>query len=170
MKNITILLLVFIVLTSCKEQPIRGVNVEVDTYLWVRNSNGQNLLDPATPGHYSRDSIKIFYDINGRKIEMFDPNLRDPRNFAVLKFEPNGEYYIRIFTNMEKTPDNVTLTYIQWNSADEDTIRVAYERSSSSVVVDKAWWNGIKKFDAAEQIDDQNWGTNAFYRFWEVLK
>ncbi|WP_207506475.1 hypothetical protein [Telluribacter humicola] len=109
--------------TSCKEPVISGIDLDAQIHLIVKDTLGLNLLDPSTPNHYNPDDIRLYYLVDGQKVEQYYPNLSSPRHFAVMRNESIDEYFIRIFLHDGTLNQEVTTTYIQWRKGDEDTIR-----------------------------------------------
>lgn len=166
--NLSCLSLLF--LSSCKEPTIKGVVVDTDLNLIVKDVSGKNLLDPSTPGYYKPEEIRIYYLKEGRKQEVFNPNLDAPRNFKVIKNEGNNEYYVRVFVNEGTTDQEVTTTYIQWQSGQEDTIRSLITRSPTTIYCDKVWYNELLKYDRLKSVSETDWGNGKFRRLLEITQ
>ncbi len=117
----------------------------------VRNAAGEDLLDPNTPNAYSADGIKLFYEINGEVVEVYDPAMDHPRNFIIYNYinENESEYRIGIFLNYDRN-EAQPITYIQWNETDRDTIKAKFHYSGPadsnySFDIENLWFNGIEK-------------------------
>jgi len=152
---------------SCKDSdPKASAFVDLSSYIWVKDVSGRNLLNKATPGYLDSSKIRIFYDIEGKETEYYSPNLDAPYGFQVQKYEPNGEYYLWVVAS----PYQPSVTYIKWPSGDEDTLSCSLIRSKHIFVVDEVYWNGIEKFKNKDPNRQENWGTKAFGRFFEVIK
>lgn len=105
----------------------------------ISNSEQGDLLDPANPNHLDTNNIKVFYLIDGKKQQVYMPNLDYPKSFNIFKHEK--EYRIVIFLNTTKTADK-PITYVQWNDNDTNTIEVTYDRPGNSIIQNKIWLNG----------------------------
>ncbi|MCK5794676.1 MAG: hypothetical protein KAH12_08210 [Anaerolineales bacterium] len=105
----------------------------------VFNSRNEDLLDPATINHYDSKGIKIFYEIDGETKEIYDPHLDYPRHFMI--YEHEHEHRIQVSLNDSNTPEN-SITYIQWNNVDSDTIEVLFESTERSILMRNVWFNG----------------------------
>ncbi|WP_031425994.1 hypothetical protein [Flavimarina sp. Hel_I_48] len=141
MKNL-ILILVLMNTLGCSEgddDASDQYNFDVGLRFTVVNDDGENLLDPDNPEHFSKDTIKLFYLINGEKQEVYDGNLDSPRNYKI--FEVENEYVIGITPNYSET-EETPITYIQWDENDTDTLEVSYERKRNAVIQTKIWLNG----------------------------
>ena len=148
-----IFILISISLFSCEKTPsiLLDINFEFSVY----NSQNEDLLNPTITNHYDSTEIKLFYlESDGEIIEVFEPNLDYPRHFRIYKHE--NEYRISVSLNFSCIPDN-SLTYIQWNKDDKDTIEAQFERSSGSVLMRKVWFN---ESEIWEWITNEN----AYYR------
>lgn len=159
-----------IVFFACKK-PFNSPNV-IDTgiYLAMTNSKGVDLLNPVNPESYKPDSIRVYYLKNGKKEEIYIPNLDYPRKFVIKKNNGNNRYFLQLFLDEGTYDREITTTYIQWNSQKEDTIRCEMNRylSQNTVYCEKVWFNGILKFDDATQSTGTNWGDGIFHRLIEI--
>ncbi|RLJ76841.1 hypothetical protein [Pedobacter alluvionis] len=174
--------LLFAVMILCtigckKSNPSGGVLVDLTNIIRIVNKNGQNLLDPSTPGSFKKDDIKIYYLVNGQKTEIFDSKLDAPRQFTTFrvkedyKMYPN-EYMMQIYSNskgvIDQNGNEIATTYIEWNNANTDVIITQLRRSGASVSIDKVWCNGVVKWDIASTpiIED----TSFPGRFFQIIK
>lgn len=86
----------------------------------------------------------MFYEVDGEMIEVFDANLDYPRHFRIYEYE--NEYRIRITLNYSNIPEK-SITYIQWNEDDTDTIEALFEEIRESVLMKKVWFNELEIWD-----------------------
>ncbi|MEZ5069886.1 MAG: hypothetical protein R2751_02685 [Bacteroidales bacterium] len=105
----------------------------------VYNSQNEDLLDPATLDHYDTSGIKLYYEVDGMKEEIYDPNLDYPRHFSIYHHE--DEYRLQVSLNASDTSEK-PITYIQWNNVDTDTIEVLFKRTVRSTLKRSVWLNG----------------------------
>ena len=140
MKTLIILLTGF-TLFSCNksEETEHQYNLDTGLEFSVFNSLNEDLLDPDTSGHLVESDIKLFYVINGKTKEVFNPRLDSPRNFHIYRHI--NEYRIGISLNDTETSIK-PVTYIKWNSTDIDTIEVTYIRTYNAIMKNKVWFNG----------------------------
>lgn len=117
----------------------------------ISNINNEDLLNPENPNHLDIESIRIFYVVNGEKVNVYNPNLTHPRNFLVFKHE--NEYRIGITLNHTETSEK-PITYIQWNETDTDTVEVVYNRTSSSIMQNIIWLNGEQVWEIGNNTVD----------------
>ena len=110
----------------------------------IFSSQNEDLLDPATTNHYEATEIKLFYEVDGEMIEVYDPNMDAPRNFVIYKHE--NEYRIIVYLNVSNTSDR-PVTYIQWNNNDTDTIEALFERNEHLLRKRKVWLNNQEIWD-----------------------
>lgn len=162
----------FFMFVSCKKpESITGVTIDTYVDLFLKNSNGQNLLNPTTPGYFSSDQIRIYYIQNEKKVEVYNPNLDFPRGFKISKNEGNSEYFIRVFQNDVYVDKEKVTTYIQWRSDLEDTLQTQISKSNSSTIFTaKIWYNGKLKYDVDTSPTYVDWGNGQFRRLLEVIK
>ncbi|MEX1383395.1 hypothetical protein [Lutibacter sp.] len=117
----------------------------------ISNANNEDLLNPENPNKIDTESIRIFYVINGEKVNVYNPNLTNSRNFLVFKHE--NEYRIGITLNHTETSEK-PITYIQWNEGDTDTVEVVYNRTSNSVMQNIIWLNGEQVWEIGSNTVD----------------
>jgi len=153
MKKLTFLIAVVSLFACSKSDEMSppGFNLNAFFEFSVFNSQENDLLDPATPEHYKEEEIKLFYEVDGEIIEVYDPNMGAPRNFRIYKLE--NENRIVVYLNHTDTSEK-PITYIQWNDADTDTIEATFKRNRHNVVVSQVWLNGLEIWDSTI-VDNQ---------------
>lgn len=148
---ILILLTLVTVIFSCSKSneidALYGYNIETSIELSILNSQNEDLLNSENPNHLDVKKIKLFNVINGKKQEVYDPDMDSPRNFFIFKHE--NEYRIRLFLNHTETSEK-PITYIEWNDSDTDTIEVTYNRTKTSLLQNKIWLNGIQIWESGD--------------------
>lgn len=153
MKNFVFLISV-VSLFSCSksdEMSPAGSDLNVFFEFSVFNSQDNDLLDPTTPHHYKEEGIKLFYEVDGEIIEVYDPNMGAPRNFYIYKLET--EYRIVVYLNYTETSEK-PITYIQWNDTDTDTIEATFKRNRYYIGVSQVWLNELEIWDSTI-VDNQ---------------
>lgn len=141
MKNLFLLFITFTLITSCtdKEEEQNSDHIQSAITLIIKNSEGDNLLNPTTTNSINTSKIKVFYLVDGEKVEYSEAYLAYPKGYRVL--EEQNEYKIIIFTDNANASTKET-TFIQWSENDEDKIDVLYEKIESSLFISKVWING----------------------------
>ena len=154
MKTI-VTLIILTVFVSCSknndDEPQNQHSINRKVEISLKNSNGEDLLDPNNPNAYKAENIKLYYLINGEKQEVFNPNMDYPRNFLIYNHDP--EYRIRIFQN---DTDNETrpITYVEWNENETDTLQAEFFKTENTIQVIKTWFNGELKWDGSNGQDN----------------
>jgi len=153
MKNFMFLIAAVSLFACSKSEEVSpaGFNLNVLFEFSVFSSQNIDLLDPATPDHFREEGIKLFYEVDGEVIEVYDPNMGDPRNFYIYNHE--NEYRIMVFLNHADTSEK-PVTYIQWNDTDTDTIEATFMRNRNNVVVNQVWLNELEIWDST-LVDNQ---------------
>lgn len=152
-------LILFLAITSffacdkVDEILIRGFDQNTLFEFSVFNSQDVDLLDPTTPNHLEEDDIKIFYEIDGKMIEVYESHLDHPRKLFI--FEHENEYRIRVFLNHSDTSDE-PITYIQWNDDDTDTVKATFERAKNYLRISKVWLNDTEIWDMSSGWENQH--------------
>jgi hypothetical protein len=138
MKQLKILFFIAGILNiiSCSiDKPIPGFLLDSSLDIFLKNSEGQDLLNTSA---FNPANFKVYYLINGQKIEVNNPMMGYPRGFLVSNENPK---FVRIFMNDLET-ELIPTTYIEWNTTDTDTIQTFYTRTENKVVYNKVWLNG----------------------------
>ncbi|MEO8774409.1 MAG: hypothetical protein ABI371_08815 [Gelidibacter sp.] len=142
--------------TSCnlddKEQFIIDTAVDIS----IKDNGGNDLLSTDNSISLNQNEFKIFYEINGEKIEVNNGNLDHSKGFFVYQHE--NEYRVKIFPNSDIKASE-PITYIKWNETDIDTLRCEIERNENSEVCKKVWLN-----------DKLVWQAYDTERYFEIIK
>jgi len=145
-----------VLFSSCSSDDSDQFIVDTHIDVLIKDSNGNNLLDPENVNSYKEEQIKIFYLVNGQQSEVNNSNLDYPKGFFI--YEHENEFRIRIFPNSDKN-EETPVTYIMWNNTDIDTIKCSIERKSNSEICKKVWLN-----------DNLVWEAYETERFFEIIK
>jgi hypothetical protein len=143
MKKILVLLAA-LSLFGCNKTTENSTVLDVGFEFSVFNAQNEDLLDPATNNFYDEKEIKLFYKVGGEVNEVYLAGTDNPRNFKIFKHEK--EYRIGIVMNHIETSEK-TVTYIQWNDSDTDTIETTFESSRNDPKKRKVWLNGVEIWD-----------------------
>ncbi|WP_264535096.1 hypothetical protein [Flavobacterium sp. N1736] len=122
----------------------------------VFNADNEDLLNPENPKHLDVSKIKILYVIDGVTQEFFDSHLLDnPGNFRIFKYENEGESEYRIGVSLnDHDKSEKTITYIQWNETDRDTIESTFYKNKYSIRNKKIWLNGVVVWQNADFVKE----------------
>lgn len=134
-----ILLLGMMALSCESENPTNAAVMDTGVEIAIYDTSGTDLLNPNNPNAFQAEEIKLFYKIDGERVEVFNPMMDYPRNFFIFQHE--NEYRIRIFLNINRNASR-PVTYIQWNETDTDTLKAEFRYPNSSVISEKVWFNG----------------------------
>jgi hypothetical protein len=143
MKTILSILIISLVLSSCKKDEPKLSNV-IDGNLGItlQDKAGNDLFNPANPGAYLAKDVKVFYLTNGVKEEVYYANQTYPRNFYFdTDPEPDGKYWMTLFLNLAQPDGAYAITYIQWNENDTDTLKTQVAGDEGFVVAGDLWFN-----------------------------
>ena len=148
MKKLLIILTVTTFIACNKSNDIvDGFNIYSGMEFSIFNANNEDLLNPENPNHINTESIRLFYDINGEKGNMYNGDSSNPRNISIYKHE--NEYRIRIGLNHTDKSDK-PITYIQWNESEIDTVEVVYKRTRYAVEQNIIWLNGEQVWEIGD--------------------
>lgn len=145
MKNLIFLLLVSILIVSCNsddnsnDDPFYYLGRDVE--FKVTSIDGIDLLNPYNANAFLENNIKIYNLIDNEIVEVYNPNAEYTRDFKIVSPENSGieEYFIRVYINNPELEN--TITYIEWNETDTDTIRTNSVSNGNSLVLTQAWYN-----------------------------
>lgn len=126
---------------SCKrENGVGGVIMEVGINLHIVDKSENNLLKD----NQLIDGLRLFYIVDGKEAEVYDPNMQAERNFSILKFEGDGKYsgepLMKVVAN---TIDqgSVTKTILKWSNGTVDTLATEMTRKGASLWIKNIWLN-----------------------------
>lgn len=150
LKTIVIPLITIVIAFSCsKEKSIRGFVLETNVDFNVLNETGEDLLNPATPGYFPFEDMKLFYLINNERVEVFDPYMDLPSNIMLITetspfrlrcFTYDGE---EGFTHEENgVKIGTAIAFLEFNEYDTDTIITEWASKENYFVNKKVWYNG----------------------------
>lgn len=126
---------------SCQDDDVEGYNLDRQFKFEVYSADGVNLLDPANAGAFQASQIEIYYEVDGEKQRVYHANYENPKNFSIAVDELTGKYAMELGPNTE-TDENTTVTYIQWNENDMDTITCDFARGKEFLVTTRIVYNG----------------------------
>ncbi|PWI29895.1 hypothetical protein DI383_09070 [Flavobacteriaceae bacterium LYZ1037] len=122
-------------------------NLETGVEFKVSSPTGVDLLNPNNANAYLAENIKIYYLRNSEIEEIYNPNMTSPRNFSIISPEDTGEDFYFIGVGLNSYGLENTITYIEWNDTDTDTIRANFISGDNYTVITKAWYNEELIFD-----------------------
>lgn len=161
MKNnilFTAAVIVFLMMQSCsKKDKINDDKVEAALFqssvmLNILDNEGLDLLNSKTTNYYSFDNMKLYYLVDGEKKEVYDSNMDLPRNIALLTdVKPYAlgmalSYHVdSIIGEKDGFEVGRSITYLELNKGDIDTIVSEWKRKPGYFVVDKIWYNNAEE-------------------------
>jgi len=159
MKIIISLLILFFTM-SCSEKENNeqdeqdepfGFILETGVDFNLLNQEREDLLNPLTPDYFPVENMKLYYLINGEKIEVYDPLMDSPRNIILIT--ETTPYSLRCFTyagleGMTHEENGlkigISITYLELNEEVIDTIKTEWSyREDTSFVNHMIWYNGV---------------------------
>ncbi len=125
---------------SC-EKSVETAFVDTSIDFIVKDSEGNDLLNPKNPNSINIDNIKLLFDIDGEQVVYYDENMDAPK--GIMHYEQDGLYYLRIVKiNFKDKNESLPVMYIQWTENDTDKITcevVKYD--TGSMFTQKVWLN-----------------------------
>lgn len=143
MKKITSILLLITTLLSCSDGGSNAV-VSVGQAFYILDKDGNDLLDQKTENAIDITQIKIYYLINGSKIEYSkylsslnsNASYDNTKGFNILKPEEykGNKYLIGVALSAETDRGDVAYTFIEWDKDHTDTIRSRVWKTENSQI------------------------------------
>src|SRR5690606_16006177 len=145
--------LIIALLSSCSSDDIKEqFNLDVGFEFSIKDSEGNDLLNPQNPNSFNEPDIKLFYLVNGEVNEVYDGNMDYPRNFVIHEYPPTSEYRIGVFLNHAET-EELPITYIKWNETDTDTLKCEIYRTNSLTKITKLWLNDVQIWTSSDNTE-----------------
>ena len=127
MKIRIIYCLIAVLLFSCdEEEPVFPGFIDVGFGFVVIDDQGTDLLDPANENSYKEDSIDIYSLIDGVKTIKYGVTVDSPKSFRINYSTYHNLYVMTLYLNSKMDENNKAITYVQWNSAEEDKFECEY--------------------------------------------
>ena len=130
LKVTIVIVLCFLTLSCNKKQDCLGVYMDETFTFYVRDSAGNDLLDPSNPNGYNIDSIRVYYLLtdgtlhNGQTYYEFEKGVgRNPGDYELMRSEDGYVLDFILYTrHSKKSIHKRPIIYIDWNDSDRDTI------------------------------------------------
>lgn len=147
MKRILALLLIGIFFTACSDDEKVCCTI-IDTGISIKylNENGENLFE--IPDGLSESDITVYHKTNGEWVRYFKANMDSPKGITTVEKE-DGTYLV-VFPSTAFVEKNYSETKIQFSDTDADIITTEIDKSNSSEIVTKVWYNGELKWEAGQ--------------------
>ena len=139
---------------SPSDLPPRGTIISAHLDLRLLDLQGNDHLNPASPGAVDLSKIKVYYVIDGKEQLFYRGNLTAARGYLVYAPEETGERYysLRLFFNIE-SKEEVTTTIVDWGDGHRDVFKVAFIRKENRISQRSIWLNDSLIFDLQKKID-----------------
>lgn len=139
MKSILILVIALLAAGCSKDEGCGCTIISLDANISLKNSEGEDLLNPNKSNAYNERNFKTYHLINGEE--------KISHTEELLYQDNDSIYRLRVFVNHEGN-DEFPITYIDWNETDRDTIKSEIYRTSNQTRAIKFWYNGELVWDA----------------------
>jgi hypothetical protein len=139
----SILLLLCTILTVSCDKYIDSTNIiSVNTDIFIKNSVGENLLTPGNPNSIPRESVKLWYKVDGKLIDA-STQIQDSCPGNLCFREESGQHWMRVYPLVDPKMESTT-AYIQWseNQTDELNFHFTIKNDGNYIVCDKILLNG----------------------------
>ena len=138
----------------------RGFIITAHMDLRLLDMQGNDRLNPASPGAVDLSKVKVYYVVDGKERLFYRSNLEAARGYLVYAPEDTGERYysLRLFFNIE-SKEEVTTTIVDWGDGHRDVFKVAFIRKENRISQRSIWLNDSLIWDPANKIG----GTQPMY-------
>ena len=132
---------------------LRGTIITAHLDLRLLDMQGNDRLNPASPGAVDLSKIKVYYVVDGKEKLFYRGNLNAARGYLVHAPEGAGERYysLRLFFNIE-SKEEVTTTIVDWGDGHRDVFKVAFIRKENRISQRSIWLNDSLIFDLQKKI------------------
>ena len=132
---------------------LRGTIITAHLDLRLLDMQGNDRLNPASPGAVDLSKIKVYYVIDGKEQLFYRGNLTAARGYLVHAPEGARERYysLRLFFNIE-SKEEVTTTIVDWGDGHRDVFKVAFIRKKNRISQRSIWLNDSLIFDLQKKI------------------
>lgn len=118
------------------------INVDIQTGVLLTNQQGENLLDPKTPGSYNDNDIYVFTLNKDGTQTIIQKNL--------VRISNTVSYFLYINEFDLSRPDEngfgESTVYLHLNDQNTDTIKVEYQFKGATLSIIKLWYNSELKW------------------------
>ena len=132
---------------------LRGTIITAHLDLRLLDMQGNDRLNPASPGAVDLSKIKVYYVVDGKEKLFYRGNLNAARGYLVHAPEGARERYysLRLFFNIE-SKEEVTTTIVDWGDGHRDVFKVAFIRKENRISQRSIWLNDSLIFDLQKKI------------------
>ena len=132
---------------------LRGTIITAHLDLRLLDMQGNDRLNPASPGAVDLSKIKVYYVVDGKERLFYRGNLEAARGYLVYTPKETGERYysLRLFFNIE-SKEEVTTTIVDWGDGHRDVFKVAFIRKENKISQRSIWLNDSLIFDLQKKI------------------
>lgn len=144
MKKIILSTITFVFLSCSNDNPNptpQSYNIDTSVDIFLKNSANENLLNTE---NYNSENFRIYNEINGEKVEVYNPLADAPRNFLIIT--ETSPVSMRLFLNNSIT-ESFPKTYVKWNEEDTDTLKAYIYRTENLIQCKKLWLNDALIWD-----------------------
>lgn len=146
------------------EKPIGRIQVSVSVSISIKNELGTDLLDPNLPN--SLKTFKVHYPASSVQEFQRRPLFEGGRAYVIEKYYGESAYHLGIILNIpsgeSSSKTDWTITYLEFEDGNIDTIRAQYSEQPAWLVIDRATYNGVPVWDRFR--DNGAWPT------YEIIK
>lgn len=97
MKTLYLIIIMSIIIScnsnSDRDETISGFNLDNQIYLNLKNSSGQNLLDESVEGSFNIENMKLYYQVDGERVEVTVENGYNMGSLELTSNSPSNSFW-----------------------------------------------------------------------------
>lgn len=123
---------VLLSLSGCKKNEAISGAFGINIQFSIKDSSGEDLLNPATPNSINEENIEHYYLINGEKARQYEGTADHPKALYISKPGTDVPYTIGIGLNTNVADGATSTSILEYKDYPADTIEVKIHKTSKN--------------------------------------
>lgn len=149
------LVLIMGICSACQKPCKEADSVDIAMNLYLQDSLGRNLLDPATPGGTKVEYIRLYHLKNSNAELVYQPGYDCPSNVCAFQGAKGPGITLFPYATDEAL---YPVTLVAWGNGPSDFIKCHFFRKqgecSKIIQLDSIWFNNVLKFPSAAPLTE----------------
>ncbi len=124
---------------ACNDKP--QVDIDMDIHLSFVNADGEDLLDTNIENSINSSEINLYYLINNVKVREYVNRMENHSNLNVRYSDSLQKNVLTVVINYHLDENNQSITFLELNENDTDTIKCDIARGSNLTYITTVWYN-----------------------------
>lgn len=143
------------VASTCQKPCQEADAIDITMNLYLQDSMGRNLLDPATPGGTKVEYIRLYHLKNSNAELVYQPGFDCPTNVCAFQGAKGPGITLSPYASDE---ERYPVTLVAWGNGPSDFIKCHFYRKqgecSKVVLLDSIWFNNVLIFPSAKPLTE----------------